>query len=203
MRGCRLEPGSTLSPMSAADRERWERRWRERGHGPGPAEPWLVANAHHLAEGPLLDVAAGAGRNALWLAARGFPVTALDISQTALEQLAIAALGRGVEVTTHLADLDDPAALAGLGPFAGLVVVRYKPTAEQWRRLLAVLAPAGRLLLCSFGRERATLGDFDPAFCLDEGELRAVLEPALVCLAYERLGPASDWLEGSIWEKRG
>lgn len=189
--------------MSAADRERWEKRWRERQGDPGPAEPWLVASTRYLPEGPVLDVAAGAGRNALWLAARGFSVTALDVSPTALEQLARAALGRRVEVATRCADLDDPAALDGLGPFTGLVVVRYKPSAAQWARLIARLAPGGRVLLCSFGRERARTGGFDPAFCLEEAELRATLEPALACLVYERLGEASDWLEGSIWEKRG
>lgn len=188
--------------MSEADRERWERRWRERDFGPGPAEPWLVANAYRLAKGPVLDVAAGTGRNALWLAAHGFSVTALDISATALERLAAAAVGRRLEVATRLADLDDPAALEGLGPFTGLVVVRYKPSAEQWRGLVDLLAPGGRVLLCSFGRERAAMGGFDPAFCLDERELRATLEPALACLLYERLGEAADWLEGSVWEKR-
>jgi len=188
--------------VSEADRERWETRWRDRTGDPGLPEPWLVANVHHLPRGPVLDVAAGAGRNALWLAARGFPVTALDISPTALEQLSLAALGRRAEVATRCADLDDPAALDGLGPFTGLVVIRYKPSPAQWARLVERLAPGGRLLLCSFGRERAHCGGFDPAFCLEEAELRAILEPGLACLVYERLGAATDWLEGSIWEKR-
>lgn len=186
--------------MSWADLERWEARWRERAGDPGPAEPWLVANAHHLPAGPVLDVAAGIGRNALWLAARGREVTALDIAPVALERLAAAAVGRRVAVATRCADLDAPDALAGLGPFAGLVVIRYKPSAAQWARLVEVLRPGGRVLLCSFGRERAAQG-FDPAYCLDEAELRAILEPGLACLAYERLGPDTDWLEGSIWER--
>lgn len=188
--------------MSTADRDRWEPRWRQRVDGPGPPEPWLVANSAQLPAGPLLDVACGDGRNALWLAARGFAVTAIDIAPTAIERLRIAAVGRRVEVAARVADLDDPATLAGLGPFAGLVIVRFKPSAEQWDRLIQVLAPGGRVLLCSFGRERAAFG-FDPAFCLDEAELRRVLEPRLVCLRYERLGPETDWLEGSIWARPG
>lgn len=188
--------------MSAADRERWERRWRERIDAAAPPEPWLVANLDRLPRGPVLDVAAGDGRNALWLAERGFPVTAIDIATTALERLAQRASERGLAVATRTADLDDPAALRELGPFTGLVVIRYKPSPEQWRHLLPRLAPGGRLLLCSFGRERAAAGGFDPAYCLEEAELRATLEPALACLAWERLGPTSDWLEGSIWEKR-
>ncbi len=187
--------------MSAADRDRWERRWRTGDHGPPLPEPWLVANARHLPRGPVLDLACGAGRNALWLAAHGWSVTALDIAPSAIARLEHEARSRGLPITTRCADLDEPGALSGLGPFGGIVVIRFKPAAALWPRLIARLEPGGRVLLCSFGRERAAAGSFDPAFCLDEAELRGQLEPALSCLLYERLGPAADWLEGSIWEK--
>ena len=52
----------------------------------------------------------------------------------------------------------------------------------------------------SFGPERAASG-FPRAFCLDEAELRRGLEPALRCIVYERLGAATDWLEGSVWQR--
>ncbi|MCS6879227.1 MAG: methyltransferase domain-containing protein [Geminicoccaceae bacterium] len=187
--------------MSVADRERWEPRWRARPEDPGPPEPWLVERLSELPRGPLLDVASGDGRNALWLAEQGFAVTAVDIAPTAIARLNTSAAARGLRIATRVADLDEPGALEGLEGFASLLVVRYKPSAQQWDRLIAVLRPEGRVFLCSFGRERAREG-FDPAFCIAEDELRALLEPRLRCLRYERLGAAADWLEGSIWERR-
>ncbi len=187
--------------MSDADCARWEARWQARTGDPGSPEPWLVAHAGELRLGPVLDVASGDGRNALWLAAQGFAVTALDIAPTAIARLEAVAAARGLKVTTRVADLDEPRALEGLGPFASLVIIRFKPSAAQWHRLLDLLIPDGRVLLCTFGRERANSG-FNPAFCVSEDELRALLEPRLRCLRYTRLGAAGDWLEGSIWEKR-
>jgi hypothetical protein len=56
----------------------------------------------------VLDVAAADGRNALFLAARGLPVAALDIAPAALARLARAALERGPEVATRLATSTGP-----------------------------------------------------------------------------------------------
>jgi SAM-dependent methyltransferase len=198
--GARQDGKRSGGAVSAADRERWEARWRECPDGPGEPEPWLVRNLARLGAGSVLDVAAGAGRNALPLARTGRAVTALDVSATALARLRQAAAAQGLAVATVAADLDDPAALTDLGPFAAIVVVRFKPTATQWARLLAALAPGGRLLICTFGRERAGRG-MCPDYCIDEHELRAALVPPLRLLAYERLGPAADWLEGSVWER--
>ena len=60
--------------------------------------PLLVQVAELLPPGRALDLACGAGRNALYLASLGWQVTAVDSSAVALAQL------RGVE--THLADLE-------------------------------------------------------------------------------------------------
>src|SRR5437879_13608957 len=61
------------------------------------AEPnrWLAAEAASLAPGRALDLACGEGRNAHWLAARGWQVTASDFSQVALDKAA--AVGGDVE----------------------------------------------------------------------------------------------------------
>ena len=59
--------------MSAADLVHWEARWRQHTGQPGAPEPFLVRMAASLPAGPALDVAAGDGRNALWLASRGVP----------------------------------------------------------------------------------------------------------------------------------
>jgi SAM-dependent methyltransferase len=52
----------------------------------GEPNPQLVAEAADLAPGRALDLGCGEGADALWLAARGWKVTAIDISQVALSR---------------------------------------------------------------------------------------------------------------------
>ena len=75
------------------DREFWEERYRDNhGHGehgpdgPGEPNPQLVATAHDLEPGRVLEVGAGLGADSLWLARHGWEVTAVDISANALER---------------------------------------------------------------------------------------------------------------------
>jgi tellurite methyltransferase len=59
-----------------------------------------------LPQGKVLDLGAGDGRQALYLAARGFEVTAIDLSEAALEKLQRLANLQKLQVTTELADLN-------------------------------------------------------------------------------------------------
>lgn len=65
----------------------WEDRYR-RGEGTARLDPSpsLDAEAGALRPGRALDAGCGVGADALWLAARGWQVTAVDVSATALEQ---------------------------------------------------------------------------------------------------------------------
>lgn len=70
-----------------SDRERWNTKWRERAGELEPPAAFLVEHAHVLpAKGRALDVAGGAGRNAMWLAKRGLDVTLVDISRVAIQR---------------------------------------------------------------------------------------------------------------------
>jgi SAM-dependent methyltransferase len=61
----------------------------------GPPSPLLVETAQKLKPGRALDLACGAGRNAIWLAEQGWQVTAVDRSPSAIPK-----------VDTHVADLE-------------------------------------------------------------------------------------------------
>ena len=186
--------------VSAADLERWEARWRERGAPVGGPEPFLVEELASIA-GPVLDVAAGDGRNALWLARQGFAVTAVDIAPAAIARLEAAARERGLSVAGRVADLDTAAALAGLGPFATLVVVRFKPSPLQWATLLETLRPGGRMFLCSFRTAHHAAHGFPLGYCLDRAELAQLLEPRLKLLSWRERDEGSDLLAASVWER--
>lgn len=136
--------------MSAMEREDWNRKHGEAGLLFG-AEPnrFLVEEVEQLPPGRALDVACGAGRNAVWLAQRGWKVTGADFSDVALENARRLAVERGVEVEWVHADLRswEPAA----GAF-DLVAVFYLqlPAAERrvvLERAAAAVAPGGTLLV--------------------------------------------------------
>jgi tellurite methyltransferase len=99
------------------DRERWNAKWRERaGELEGEAR-FLGEHAHLLpSRGKALDIAGGAGRNAIWLARRGLDVTVVDISDVALDKAERRAHAAGLAKRVKLvrADLD------GELPFAPL-----------------------------------------------------------------------------------
>ena len=65
----------------------------------------FAAEVEDLPAGRALDVACGEGRNAVWLAERGWRVTAIDFSDVALAKAARLAESRGVEVEWLVADV--------------------------------------------------------------------------------------------------
>jgi len=81
--------------ITASDpsRERWNRRWagEERVHASTAPSRFVVAEVAGLRPGAALDLACGAGRNAVWLAGQGWRVTAVDFSGVALR------MARGLE----------------------------------------------------------------------------------------------------------
>ena len=87
-------------------REMWDERHASHepieSHEPDPS---LAAIVGGLAPGRALDLAAGDGRNAIWLAAHGWTATAVDFSEVALDRARAAAAAAGVAVTWVNADL--------------------------------------------------------------------------------------------------
>jgi SAM-dependent methyltransferase len=115
------------------------------------AEPnrFVVAETEALAPGRAIDLACGEGRNAVWLAARGWRVTGVDFSAVGLEKAERLAESRGAGVEWVLADLREyePAPLA-----YDLVLVLYLqlPAHELQsvlRRAAGAVAPAGTFLV--------------------------------------------------------
>ncbi len=64
----------------------------------------LVQFAAELEPGRALDVGAGDGRNAIWLATQGWAVTAIDLSTVALERAAARAADRATQLECIVAD---------------------------------------------------------------------------------------------------
>ena len=95
-----------LTTTSEPSRERWDRRWAgERAHAGTAPSDFLIAEVAELRPGTTLDLACGAGRNAVWLAEHGWRVTAVDFSGVALGMARTLAAERRVEVEWIEADV--------------------------------------------------------------------------------------------------
>ncbi len=95
------EPSAdSRSRRSDGTRQGWDRRYAaaDRIHATPVPNRFLVSEISGLTPGAALDVACGAGRNAVWLAQRGWRVTGVDFSGVALGMARTLAASHGVEV---------------------------------------------------------------------------------------------------------
>jgi 2-polyprenyl-3-methyl-5-hydroxy-6-metoxy-1,4-benzoquinol methylase len=140
------------------DAQAWDERYRA-SELLWTAEPnrFLVEHAGDLPVGRALDIAAGEGRNAVWLAREGWEVTAVDFSPVGLAKGRQLAEAHAVAVEWVQADVTtwepEPAAY-------DLVIVLYLqlPAAQRttvYQRAAAAVAPGGRLLVV--GHDRSNL----------------------------------------------
>ena len=121
---------------------------------------FLVAEASGLEPGRALDLACGEGRNAVWLAERGWQVTGVDFSDVAIEKARELAAARGVEGEWLAADLADYRA----EPRAfDLVLVFYFQVPDELRRLVLraaaeAVADGGTFLLVAHDSDNLAEG---------------------------------------------
>jgi len=100
--------------MSQQERATWDERFRTGDHAGAEPDPFLAQleeyqDLHPRGQraGPkALDVACGAGRNAVYLAEHGWDVTACDISLEGLHKASALAQGRGVALRLFCQDLE-------------------------------------------------------------------------------------------------
>lgn len=139
---------------------------------------WLVDHQHLLPRtGTALDVAAGRGRQAIWLAQRGLETRAIDRDPAALGELRAAAERLGVHVATEVIDLEAGDARLPVNAFDVIVVVHYLHRA-LCPALKAAVRPGGLLVYETFTAAQAGRGrPTNPAFLLEPGELRRLVAP--------------------------
>src|SRR5690606_33256030 len=82
----------------SANEADWDHRYGGEQMWSGNPNGSLVAEATDLAPGRALDVGAGEGGDAIWLAEQGWRVTASDVSQRALARVGAEADRRGLSV---------------------------------------------------------------------------------------------------------
>ncbi len=92
--------------VTVDDRSRWDEKYSDpEFRMPAYPIPELKRRIETLPDGRALDVATGSGRNAVYLAANGYTVDAIDISSQALSRAQQRATDQGVSVEWIQADL--------------------------------------------------------------------------------------------------
>ncbi len=151
----------TYTEVMDVDHAGWDRRYETAELvWTAQANRFVVEETESLDAGRAIDLAAGEGRNAVWLAERGWRVTAVDFSAVGLAKAEKLAASRDVSIDCVTADLCDfrPAEAA-----YDLVLIAYlhlpaEELAEVLARAAAAVAPSGSLVIVGHDRTNPAEG---------------------------------------------
>jgi thioredoxin reductase/SAM-dependent methyltransferase len=141
---------------TSANQADWDHRYEGEQMWSGNPNGTLVKEISGLPPGRALDVGAGEGGDALWLAEQGWSVTANDISRRALDRITAEAQRRGLRVECHHGDANTLDAFETAA--FDLVCAQYAsiprtPDDRAVHNLLNAVAPGGELLIVSHDLE--------------------------------------------------
>lgn len=175
--------------MSDEDRQRWNARYQD-GAYETIIHPsvFLESHAHLLPKGRTLDLACGAGRNALFLAGLGHDVDAVDISSVALTRGKQRAEAEGLAINWIEADLES--GFEAAERYDLIVNIRYVYL-DLLRSLIPTLNTGGVLLVeqhLAWPQDNVELiGPKNAAFRVQPGALEQITQGMEVLHAEEGL----------------
>jgi tellurite methyltransferase len=155
-----------------------------------------------LPSGPALDLACGRGRHTIFLAERGYPVTAVDWSEVAIGALEKRALAAGLTVKREAKERATlPASTSGIrticrdlrgvalpeSAFSLILCIHYLDR-RLWPAICDALAPGGAVLFETYTTAQLAFqgGPRNPEYLLQPGELRHAF-PGLQTIFYREL----------------
>ncbi|WP_254862132.1 class I SAM-dependent methyltransferase [Halovivax gelatinilyticus] len=154
--------------MTEDERRRWNARAERGGYAPGQRPARVVRRAlDELPAGRVLDLATGEGRNAIFLADRGWTVDAIDISTAMLDRARERARSQSVDVNWILADLDDYCFPEGV---YDAVTISYFDARHRLPAVKAALASGG--VLCYQHHLTTATDGPSERYRFEPGELR-------------------------------
>ena len=162
--------------MSSQERAAWDQRFREGSHAASQPDPFLeqleAYSSLFLPGRRALDVACGAGRQAAWLAERGWRVTGCDISLEGLRRAR--ALAQQCAVRLNLVCLDLEALPLPVERF-DLVLCFFYLQRTLFEPLRRALRPGGLIVYKTYTTDQNRLsgGPSHPLHLLQPQELLA------------------------------
>ena len=168
--------------MSILDRNKWDQRYAEDGYRKNNPVDLVSDWLPEISVGKALDVACGAGRNAIFLARNGFCVDAIDISPVGLEKARQSADEEGLGINWIEHDLDRP---FDFDRDYDLILVMWFVNLGLVNELCECLVPGG-YLLCQehLVTDEAVIGPGNNDFRVAPGSLRESVA-GLKVLLYE------------------
>jgi len=164
--------------------------------------PFLVEVLSALPRGRAADLAAGSGREAVFLAMNGYEAEAWDSAPEALSRAEALATRHGVRLTTVACDLEQASPPLPHERYDLVVCFRFlhRPLFPAIERALAsgghLVYETYRVGQERFGKPRR------PAFLLERGELRRAF-PTLEVMRYEELESEGGPVTARLWARKG
>ncbi len=167
------------------DQIRWDNKYATEKYLFGrEAIPFLQDHVDLLPKGPVLDLAMGEGRNGVFLAAKGYQVTGIDISEEGLKKAQALAAEHGVTLKTVVADLDT----YEIPPNTfDVIICTYYLQRDLFPKIAAALKPGGMALIETFTLDHLQYQPrFNKAYLLLPNELLTML-PGLRVIHYQEV----------------
>lgn len=143
---------------------------------------FLVRNIQLLPKGKALDIAMGRGRNALYLARKGFEVEGIDISSERVAEVTKIACNLGLAIKGTVADMEAGYKIAP-GAYDVIICFNYLQR-SLFPQIKAGLKNGGLAVYETFTIDQPRFGKpTNPNYLLRHGELRAAFSD-LECLRY-------------------
>jgi tellurite methyltransferase len=174
------------SPLAAEeDKERWNNKYATESYlfGRDPI-PFLKKHVDLLPKGAVLDLAMGEGRNGVFLAAEGFQITGIDISEAGFKKAHALAGEKGVSITTVVADLEQYT----IPPDTyDVIICTYYLQRDLFPKIAEALKPGGMAVIETYTVDHLQYRPtFNKAFLLEPNELLTLL-PGLRVLRYQEI----------------
>ncbi|MCB0326476.1 MAG: class I SAM-dependent methyltransferase [Bdellovibrionales bacterium] len=150
----------------------WNQHYTTLGQA-SKAEPseFLRQNLSSLRSGQVLDLAMGAGHNAIFLSKQGFEVHGVDFSQVALDQAMELAQSQGQSLGVKKQNLEF--FLIEVMSMDNIIVMNYLPALTLMKNLVRGLKPGGILLLEGYTKAQSQISErgypqFDECFATNQ-----------------------------------
>ncbi len=153
-------------------------------------ERFLIENFQLLPKGLALDIAMGEGRNAIYLATRGFDVDGVDVDPDAVRRARTAARKLGAPIRGIVGNVEDGTYIIPLETYDVVAVFNYlhRPLFNDIRD---GLKPGGVVVYQTFTTEQPRFGrPANPAHLLKPGELKRVFDDWEILRLREEVEPA-------------